>query len=49
MFEQKFGIPAHHFGVKPDGTWCLYGNNMRGGSLLEAVAVVKGYYDFRYR
>lgn len=46
MFEQKFGVPAHHFGVKPDGTWCLYGNNMRGGSLLEAVAVVKGYYDF---
>lgn len=46
MFEKKFGLDAHHFGVKPDGTWCLYGNNMRGGSLLEAVSVVKGYYDF---
>lgn len=46
MFDKKFGLDAHHFGVKPDGTWCLYGNNMRGGSLLEAVSVVKGLYNF---
>lgn len=46
MFEQKFDIPAHHFGVKNNGEWCLYGNDMKGGSLIEAVAVLEGLYDF---
>ena len=45
-FEKNFGLDAHHFGVKNNGEWCLYGNNMRGGSLLEAVGVVEGLYDF---
>lgn len=45
-FEENFDIPAHHFGVKSDGTWCLYGNNMKGGSLLEAVAITENAYDF---
>ena len=46
MFDKKFGLNAHHFGVKNNGEWCLYGNDMKGGSLLEAVAVVEGLYDF---
>lgn len=46
MFDKKFGLDAHHFGVKNNGEWCLYGNDMKGGSLIEAVAVVKGLYDF---
>ena len=45
-FEENFGIQAHHFGVTADGSWCLYGNNMKGGGLIEAVAVVEGLYDF---
>ena len=45
-FEKNFGLDAHHFGVKNNGEWCLYGNNMRGWSLLEAVGVVEGLYDF---
>ena len=45
-FEENFGIPAHHFGVKENGEWCLYGNNMKGGSLLEAVAITENAYDF---
>lgn len=46
MFDKKFGLDAHHFGVKNNGEWCLYGNDMKGGSLIEAVAVVEGLYDF---
>lgn len=46
MFDKKFGLDAHHFNVKNNGEWCLYGNNMKGGSLLEAVGVVEGCYDF---
>lgn len=46
FFEQKYKMNAHHFGITSDGVWCLYGNNNRGGSLFEAIAVSYDLYDF---
>lgn len=46
LFEQKYGLNAHHFGVTSEGVWCLYGNDFKGGSLFEAIAVSYDLYDF---